>query len=116
MPVSRVPKWRAALRDTPLGSRVAIALWIAWAFAVWNVVFDRILVLAGRRYVYAAAVSASQSNAYLRIADWMRPALWRGFWVATGAGMLILTTGLVAIGVATKRRRAATSSESPRRN
>jgi hypothetical protein len=116
MAVSRVSKWRAAIRDTTLGSRLAIALWIVWAFAVWNVVFDRVLVLAGRRYVHAAAVSAGQSNAFIRIADWMRPAVWRGFWAATAAGTLILVTGLVAVGVAARRRRALTSSESPRRS
>jgi hypothetical protein len=116
MAVSRVSKWRAAIRDTTLGPRLAIALWIAWAFAVWNVVFDRVLVLAGRQYVYAAALAAGQSNGYVRIADWMRPAVWRGFWVATAAGTLILITGLVAVGVAARRRRAPTSSESLRRS
>jgi len=96
---------------------IAIVLWVVWAFAVWNVVFDRALVLAGRRYVYAAAVSANQSHTYLRIDDWMRPAIARAFWVATGAAALILVVlaiGLRAAAVSA-RRRAATSSESPRK-
>ena len=96
---------------------VAIGLWIALAFAVWNVVFDRVLVLAGRRYVYAAAVSANQSRAYLHIDDWMRPAVTRGLWMATGAAaaiLAVLAVGLSAAAAAA-RRRAATASGSPRK-
>jgi len=35
-------------------SRLAAALWIAWAVVVWNVVLDQTIVLAGRRYIVAA--------------------------------------------------------------
>jgi hypothetical protein len=87
----------------------AIVLWIVWAFAVWNVVFDRVLVLAGRRYVYAAAVSANQSHTYLRIDDWMRPAITRGVWMASGAAALILAglaAGLLLQNLLEKRHRA----------
>ena len=38
--------------------RVASALWLVLAAVVWNVIFDRVIVLAGRRYVYDAALSA----------------------------------------------------------
>ena len=34
--------------------RLAVALWIVWAVVVWNVVFDRVLVNAGREYVRSA--------------------------------------------------------------
>jgi hypothetical protein len=86
----------------------AIILWVAFAFAVWNVVFDRVLVLAGRRYVYAAAVSANQSHTYLRIDDWMRPAVTRGAWLASGAAALILAVlaaGLLLQNLLEKRHR-----------
>ena len=87
----------------------AIALWLVFAFAVWNVVFDRVLVLAGRRYVYAAAVSANQSHTYLRIDDWMRPAITRGVWLASGAAALILVVlvaGLLLQNLLEKRHRS----------
>jgi cobalamin biosynthesis Mg chelatase CobN len=86
----------------------AIVLWVAFAFAVWNVVFDRVLVLAGRRYVYAAAMSANQSHTYLRIDDWMRPAITRGVWLASGAAGLILAVlvaGLLLQNLLEKRHR-----------
>jgi hypothetical protein len=111
----RISRWRAAIRDTPLGARLAVALWAAWAFCVWNVVFDRVLVLAGRRYVYAAALSAQQSRGFLRIDDWMRPAMTRGFWMATAAGAAVLAVGVIGVLVAA-RRRPPISSARPRRS
>jgi hypothetical protein len=33
---------------------IALVLWAVLAAVVWNVVFDRVVVLAGREYVYAA--------------------------------------------------------------
>ena len=32
----------------------AVVLWLVFAGVVWNVVFDRMVVLAGRRYVHDA--------------------------------------------------------------
>ncbi len=82
---------------------VAVALWIALALVVWNVVFDRVLVVAGRQYVHAASRSARDSDAYLRVDDWMRPAERRALWMATVAGGTILAAGLVSISLAARK-------------
>src|SRR6187200_210737 len=68
---------------------MALALWIVLAFVVWNVVFDRVLVLAGRQYVYAATRAARGSGPYLLVDDWMRPAVARATRTASGAAVLI---------------------------
>ena len=39
--------------------RLARALWIAWAVIVWNVVFDHVIVVAGRSYIHAAGSAAA---------------------------------------------------------
>jgi hypothetical protein len=93
---------------------LAVVLWVTWAIVVWNVVLDRILVLAGRRYVYAAALAAQGPGPYLRINDWMRPALARGVWTATGTAAALLAVGLVLIAFAVRRdsARAAASARS----
>ena len=84
--------------------RVARLLWIALAVAVWNVIFDRVIVLAGRAYIYAAYVAARDPSApYARMDDWMRPAVARAFWTASVAAVLILGTGLLLISVARRR-------------
>jgi hypothetical protein len=79
-------------------------LWIALGGVVWNVVFDRMLVLAGRRYVHAAALSFQRDGVYLEIDDWMRPAIDRGVLLATVAGLSTTGVGLAAIALVAKRR------------
>jgi hypothetical protein len=99
-------RWPAVIRQAAgdRKARAAIVLWIVCAVVVWNVVFDRVLVLAGRRYVHAAAVAAGGSHAYEPIDAWMRPAVAHGLWTATTVAGLTLLVGLIAIGVAVRRR------------
>ncbi len=85
-------------------TRLAILLWIALAVVVWNVVFDRVIVVAGRVFVSAAAAAARAGAPYERIEDWMRPARSRAFWWATGAAAAILMAGCTAIRLAARRR------------
>jgi hypothetical protein len=81
--------------------RLARILWIAWAVIVWNVVFDHVIVVAGRDYIHAAGLAAGRVGVDGRLAvrmdDYMRPAVTRGLWIASAAAAAIAVTGLVAI-------------------
>jgi hypothetical protein len=81
-------------------ARTARLLWIIFAFLAWNVVFDRVLVLEGRRYVHAAATAARESRPYVLVDPWMRAAQRRAVWTASAVGGGILVVGLVAVGLA----------------
>lgn len=83
--------------------RLAVGLWIALACVVWNVFFDRVLVVAGRQYVHAAMLAARASEPYLRVDDWMRPAISRAGWGATGAALVPLAIGLLGVALAVRR-------------
>ena len=83
-------------------ARLAAALWLVLALVVWNVVFDRILVLAGRRYSYAAAMAVRDGKNYLRIDDWMRPAIAHGARVASVTALGIAVFGLIAVAIASR--------------
>ena len=72
--------------------RLARALWIAWAIIVWNVLFDHIIVMAGRRAVAAAGLAAT-----VDIDGFMRPAVASGLWAATAAASVILVLGFSSI-------------------
>jgi hypothetical protein len=85
--------------------QLAVSLWILWAIVVWNVVFDRVLVLAGRQYVYTASVAARESGRYLRVGDSMGPAIARGVRLASASALGILAAGFVLIPVAVRRLR-----------
>lgn len=91
----KVPRWPPA---RPV--RVAAILWLTFAFTVWNVVFDRILVVEGREYVYAAAVAVSRSAPYVLAEPWMTAAQTRALWIASGAAFAVAAIGLIGIGVA----------------
>jgi hypothetical protein len=83
-------------------TRIAQALWIVWAIAVWNVVFDYVIVAAGRQYL-AAAIRAAEAGPYARLDDWMRPAITRGLLMATASSGTILLVGLAAIRAASDK-------------
>ncbi len=80
----------------------AVLLWVVFAFLVWNVIFDRLIVLAGRRYSYDATL-AFRAGHYLRIDDAMRPAIAHGVRVASLWAGVVVVVGLVLIRVAAAR-------------
>jgi hypothetical protein len=91
--------------------RLAVVLWLLLAFAVWNVIFDRTLVLAGRRYVWAATIAAQHGGPFLRIDDWMRPAIADGIRAASAVSGAMVVLSMAAIYAAQRRARAAAREE-----
>src|SRR5262245_17960082 len=81
--------------------RLARALWIAWAVIAWNVVFDRVIAVAGRNYLHAAGIAAAGGGpgaaSVVPMDAWMRPAVSSGAWIASAAAGVILVIGLLAI-------------------
>jgi hypothetical protein len=77
--------------------RVAMILWVVLAVVVWNVVFDRVIVNAGRAYLIAANAAGRGDGPYERIDVWMRPARVRAFWWATSSAVAILFGGIAAV-------------------
>jgi hypothetical protein len=91
--------------------RVVVAVWLAGTIVVWNAVFDRVLIDAGREYVRTAADAAHGSGPYVRIVDYMRPAVPRALVLATTAAGVILAVGFAAFRWSAR----ATSRESLRK-
>jgi hypothetical protein len=96
--------------------RLAIALWTVLAVVVWNVVFDHVIVVAGREYLAAAVIAAGRGGPYARADQWMQPAATRGLWLASAASAAVLAVGLAAIRLASRTpRKQPTSTSSGRR-
>ena len=87
-------RWPPRQRST---AHIAAALWVAWAVVVWNVIFDRVIVVAGRSYVNAARLAVARGGPYARVDDWMRPAVTHALWTATAAAAAILLVGFIAL-------------------
>jgi hypothetical protein len=77
--------------------RLAAWLWVLWAFVVWNLVFDRVIIEAGREYVRTALAAGEGGGPYAKIEDTMRPARTRALWLATASAGVILVVGFVAL-------------------
>jgi len=103
MAVAILRKRLAALRQPRRAARIAIALWFAWAVVVWNVVFDRVIVVAGRRYLGAAALAAQAGGSYARMDEWMRPAVTDGVLIASASAACILLVGYWGLRLARPR-------------
>lgn len=90
--------------------RLAIVLWLVLAFAVWNVIFDRVVVMAGRYYIRDAN-AAIRAGTYLPVEATMRPAIRRGVGLATLAAVPIAVFGVGMTLFAERRYRRRTSSK-----
>jgi len=82
---------------------LAVALWLLFAFVVWNVIFDRVIVLAGRRYSHDAVELYRTTGRYLLIDDVMRPAVSYGVRLASAVAGTITVLALIAIRLAASR-------------
>jgi hypothetical protein len=93
--------------------RWAVGLWLGFAFVVWNVIFDRMLVLAGRRYSYEAYVRYRSTGEYLKIDDVMRPAVSRAFELATltATAIVIVSMALIRMAAAYDRKKTGSNSQ-----
>src|SRR5262252_3221737 len=87
----------AAARQPHAAARLARALWMLWAAIVWNVVFDQVIVRAGRDYIAAAGRASVSHAARPNMDAFMRPAVGRGLWIATASGGLVLLIGLASL-------------------
>ena len=83
--------------------RLAAWLWVVWAFVVWNLVFDRVIIEAGREYLRLAVAASEGGGPYAKIEDTMRPARSRALWLATASAGAILVVGFVALRRATRK-------------
>ena len=97
------------VRQPRCAARIATALWIALAVIVWNVVFDHALVVAGRQYLRAVGQAAQAGGSYVRVDEWMRPAVRKGLWVATASAGAVLVVGLLAVRLARRNSRPPAS-------
>lgn len=81
----------------------AVVLWLVFAATVWNVVFDRMIVLAGRRYSHDATVLFRTTGRYLLIDDVMGPAVAHAARVASAAAGAVAVAALILIRFAAAR-------------
>jgi ABC-type Fe3+ transport system permease subunit len=99
-PAAEEQRWRRR-------RRAAILLWAAFAVVVWNVVFDAVVIEAGRDYLTRQALHQQGQGPGVTIPSVMRPGVLRGVRLASLFGGGVAGCGLVAVWVAARCRRTS---------
>jgi hypothetical protein len=99
-PAAEEQRWRAR-------RRAAVLLWGALAVVVWNVVFDAVVIEAGRDYLTRQALHQQGQGPGVTIPGVMRPGVMRGVRLASLYGGGVAGCGLVGVWVVARRRRTS---------
>jgi hypothetical protein len=77
--------------------RVALAVWVVLAVALWNGIFEMMVVRGVKEYLFRAALHAAGRRPFTPIADVMDAAIYNATWVATLWTSIILLAALLTI-------------------
>ena len=81
----------------PRGQRIAVAVWIVLAVALWNAIFEMMVVRGVKEYLFRAALHEAGRRPFTPIADVMDPAIFHATWVATLWASIVLLAALLTI-------------------
>jgi hypothetical protein len=83
--------------------RVALTLWVAFAFVTWNVVFDRQVYVAAVRFTQQQIQRQQRGEQVSSIGEAFTPELSRAALRASGWGGAVLVIGLTLTALAARR-------------
>ena len=85
------------MRPLARRQRVALAAWIVLTLALWNAIFEMMVVRGAKEYLFRAALHDAGRSPFTPIADVMDPAIHHATWVATLWTSVILLAALLTI-------------------
>ena len=77
--------------------RTALAVWIVLAIALWNGIFEMMVVRGVKEYLFRVALYDAGRRPFTPIGDVMDPAIYHATWVATLWTSIVLLTALLTI-------------------
>jgi len=77
--------------------RVALTVWMVLAVALWNGIFEMMVVRGVKEYLFRAALHAAGRRPFIPIAEVMDTAIYNATWVATLWTSVILLAALLTI-------------------
>jgi hypothetical protein len=82
-----------------LGHRqgLAVGLWLVLAVALWNGIFEMIVVRGVKEYLYRAALFDAGRGPFTPIAQIMDPAIYHATWVATLWASVVVLAAMTTI-------------------
>jgi hypothetical protein len=77
--------------------RLAVALWLVLAVALWNGIFEMMVVRGVKEYLFRAALFDAGRGPLTPIAEVMDPAIYHATWVATLWASVVVLAAMVTI-------------------
>ena len=81
----------------PRRQRILIAVWMVLGAALWNALFEMMVVCGVKEYLFRAALHDAGRRPFTPIAEVMDPAIYNATWVATLWTSVILLAALVTM-------------------
>ena len=85
------------MRPLTRRQRIALAAWVVLGIALWNAIFEMMVVRGVKEYLFRAALYAAGRRPFTPIVDVMDPAIAHATWVATLWTSVILLAALLTI-------------------
>jgi hypothetical protein len=83
--------------------RVDVAVWVVLAVALWNAIFEMMVIRGVKEYLFRAALHDAGRRPFTPIADVMDPAIFNATWVATLWTSVILLAAAMTIRMSSSR-------------
>jgi hypothetical protein len=87
--------------------RAAIALWIVLGIALWNGIFEMMVIRGVKEYLFRAALADAGRGPRIPIPEVMDPMIFNATWVATLWTSVILLAAFITIRVFERPRQDA---------
>jgi hypothetical protein len=81
----------------PRRQRILIAVWLVLGVALWNALFEMMVVRGVKEYLFRAALHDAGRRPFTPIAEVMDPAIYNATWVATLWTSIILLAALATM-------------------
>lgn len=85
------------MRSLGRRDRILVIVWIVLSVALWNAIFEMLVVQGVRQYLFRSALHDAGRAPFVPIADVMDPAIYRATWVATMWTSIVLLAAMLTM-------------------
>jgi hypothetical protein len=85
------------VRPLPRRDRILVVIWIVLAVALWNAIFEMLVIQGVNQYLYRAAMHDAGRAPFVAIGTIMDPAIYRATWVATMWTSVVLLAAMLTL-------------------
>ena len=96
------------MRPLPRRDRILVLIWIVLSVALWNAIFEMLVMQGVKQYLFRAALHEAGRAPFVAIGDIMDWAIYRATWVATMWTSIVLLAAMLTL-----RRPTGALPESP---